>query len=220
MSFLKRYLKIGKDDKIIDIACGIGVFTNNLSSKARTVIGLDISFNNIIIANHFKYDNMLFYRGNAEYLGHPDESFDSVISICALEHFRDSEKSLREMFRILKPGGQLLITVDSLASINDSEFIGFHKHFCYVEKYFSTESIRDELKEAGFEIGIVKPLMTSLFCEYICKFAFRIMKWPRLFNIYSLIVYPMTLISEVFSRDRSKGIIIGIYAHKPEERNK
>jgi len=49
---------------------------------------------------------------------------------------------------------------------------------------------------------------------------FKVQSLPFLKDIPSLIVYPTTLISETFSRDRSKGIIIGIYAHKPEERNK
>jgi 2-polyprenyl-3-methyl-5-hydroxy-6-metoxy-1,4-benzoquinol methylase len=216
MNFLKKHIEISRNDGIIDIACGIGVFTNSLSKRARSIIGLDLSFNSILIANHFKYGNMCFYQGNAEYLGHRDESFDSVISICALEHFCDSEKSLREMFRILRPGGQLLITVDSFATINDPEFVKFHKKFCVVEKYFTAETIRNELREAGFEIDIVKPLMTSPFSAYICRLAFRIMKWPHLFNIYSIVAYPMTLIAEAFSGNNREGIIIGVYAHKPK----
>ncbi len=220
IKFLWKHLKLSKEHNIIDVACGIGVYANSLSSKVKTVTGIDFSLQSIRIAHHLKHDNMFFYQGNAEYLGHPNNSFDSAISICSLEHFSNSKKSLEEIFRILKPNGQLLITVDSLSSIDDSQFIEFHRRFCLVKKYFTVETIQNELKDSGFEIDIVTPFMTSSFSANACRFAFRIMKWPRILNIYSILIYPLTLFSESFSKNKSKGIIIGVYAHKPKEGNK
>ncbi|OGV41777.1 MAG: hypothetical protein A2X48_14285 [Lentisphaerae bacterium GWF2_49_21] len=217
MSFFRKYLKIRGNDRILDVACGIGVYANRLAKRAACVVGFDLSYNNIAIANHIRKDNTFFYCGNAEEICHPNNSFDIVISICAIEHFNDSKKSIAEMFRVLKPGGQLLVTVDSLENINSREFIEFHRKFCLVQKYYTVGTVRKELEAVGFEIRTIKPILVSPFSATMCKFAFKIMKWPMLFGMYSLLAYQLTLILDKFSSDRNSGIIIAVYALKTKE---
>lgn len=214
MSFLRKHLKIKINDRLLDVACGIGVYSNLLATKSKCVVGFDLSYNNIAIANHIRKDNTFFYRGNAEDICHPDNSFDIVVSICAIEHFNDSKRALGEMFRVLKPGGQLLVTVDSLENIDSREFIEYHGNLCLVQKYFAVETIRKELEETGFEIITIKPLLTSPFSTVLCKFAFKIMGWPVIFRIYSLLVYPLSLASDKIYYNKSRGITIGIYARR------
>ncbi len=216
MSFLRKHLKIRNEDRILDVACGIGVYADFLSTKAQYVFAFDLSLDNIVIADRIRMDNAFFYCGNAEEISHPDSSFDIVVSICAIEHFMDSSKALKEMKRILKPGGQLLITVDSLENINSREFIEFHRKFCHVQKYFTIETIRRELEDVGFEIKVLKPLLTSFLSSVICRWAFKIMKWPFLFILYSLLAYPLSVISDGFSLRRNSGLTIAAYAVKPK----
>lgn len=213
--FLMRHLKIRKDDRLLDVACGIGVYSDWLANKAACVVGFDLSYDSILLANCISKENTFYYRCNAEEISHPDSTFDIVVSICVLEHLNDSKKALREMFRVLKPGGQLLITVDSLENINSKEFIEFHRKFCLVNKYFTVDTILKELEEAGFEIKDIKPILTSVLSSALCRLAFKIMKWPLIFIVYSLVMFPLSLISDMIASDKRSGIIICSYALKP-----
>src|SRR5205823_10705943 len=53
-------------------------------------------------------------RADALQLPFADASFDRVMSICAIEHFDDGEQALDEMTRVLAPGGELVMSADSL----------------------------------------------------------------------------------------------------------
>ncbi|MBN1865300.1 MAG: class I SAM-dependent methyltransferase [Victivallales bacterium] len=219
MRFLKRNLRMEGGERVLDVACGIGVFTNGIASRCSRAFGMDISQGNIALAHHFRLDNTAFYIGNAEKLPHPDESFDVVVSICALEHFSDTSRALAEMFRVMRPGARLLLTVDSLSNINDPEFIQFHKTKCLVEKYFDTDSLRGELVASGFEVKAISPILKTSLSACICKNAIRLIEHPVKFNIYSILTYPITLAAELLASQKTQsGIIVGACAVKPKER--
>ena len=216
MRFLSRVLRLEGGESVLDVACGIGVFTNSLASRCSKAIGMDISCGNIAMAHHFRLDNTGFYVGNAEALPHPGESFDVVVSICALEHFSDSAMALSEIFRVMKPGARLLLTVDSLSGINDPEFIQFHKAKCFVEKYFNIDSLRNELLDSGFEVKTVFAILKTQLSACICKTAIKLIGHPVAFYIYSILMYPLTLASEFLaSKTAQSGIIVGAFAGKP-----
>ena len=219
MAFLRRHLEIKRRDRILDVACGIGVYSDILAGKASIVVGFDLARGSVAIANHIRKDNAFFYIGDAEAICHPSESFDIVVSICAIEHFNDSGKPIREMFRVLKPGGQLLVTVDSLENIASKDFIEFHRKMCFVQKYFTVDSLRRELEEAGFEIGTVEPLLTSPLSAVLCRLAFEVLKWHLLFGVYSLLAYPLSLIFDALSSGCRSGITVAAHARKPLARS-
>ena len=52
---------------------------------------------------------MDFIQGNAENLNFPDNEFDLVFSNSVLEHVKNPKKALQEMYRVIKPGGKLLV---------------------------------------------------------------------------------------------------------------
>ena len=89
-------------------------------------------------------------------LNHPfpirDETYDTIISLNTLEHIRKDECVLREMHRVLKPGGRVLIMVPFLYRMHASPS-DFHRHTAYWWEQM--------LEEIGFEKqGImVEPLM-------------------------------------------------------------
>ncbi|HPO90819.1 MAG TPA: class I SAM-dependent methyltransferase [Victivallales bacterium] len=213
LRFAKKYLRISQNDVAIDIACGIGLFTNYLFSKCKNAVGLDISLNNIKIAQHFRQNNIFFLQADAENIPHPDKVFDILISICALEHFSNPDRAIREFYRILKPQGKILLTVDSLNNIKSQEFINFHKKYCSVCNYFSENSIKQLLEKNGFDVIVVKSLLRSEISIILCIFAFKIMNSPIIFNLFSILAYPITFIADLFSFSKS-GITIGIYAKK------
>ncbi|HBY99463.1 MAG TPA: methyltransferase type 11 [Chloroflexi bacterium] len=103
--------------RVLDVACGTGVLAREAASHAGTsgsVAGLDLNPGMLAVAKRLT-PGIEWRQGTAESLPYPDQSFDAVVSQFGLMFFADSDKSLREMLRVLAPGGHLAVAVwDSL----------------------------------------------------------------------------------------------------------
>jgi ubiquinone/menaquinone biosynthesis C-methylase UbiE len=104
---------------IADIGCGTGIYTDELLSAGANVVGIDISPEMLAIAaakNERHGDKVRFVTGDAAALPFADASFDMVFSITAMEFFSQPRQCLQEMFRIVRPGGQMIVaTLNSLS---------------------------------------------------------------------------------------------------------
>lgn len=96
---------------ILDIGCGNGLFaTHSFSQKIDT--GLDYDTNAVKAAERTGiYKEVIL--ADARSLPFKDESFNTVISICALEHISQADKVFSGIYRVLKKGGRLIFTVPS-----------------------------------------------------------------------------------------------------------
>lgn len=99
---------VSESDTILDVGCGTGFATEVLVKKAGEVHGLDITENQILKAIEKDIDAK-FLLGDAENLPYKDRVFDAVWSSGAIEYFPDPVKALREIRRVTKNGGQVLI---------------------------------------------------------------------------------------------------------------
>lgn len=82
--------------------------------------------------------------GSIERIPSPDESYDSIVCTQVLEHVPHPWVAVREMYRVLKPGGHALITAPQFNELHEEP----HDYFRYTP--FGLESL---LREAGFEIA-------------------------------------------------------------------
>lgn len=102
-------------DRLLDVGCGPGYLTRlaaDVVGPAGTALGIDPSPTVIRYAQRAtKRDNCSFTLGVAEALEAPDGSFDVVLSSLMIHHLPEGLRDLaaREMFRVLRPGGRLLI---------------------------------------------------------------------------------------------------------------
>jgi SAM-dependent methyltransferase len=102
---------IRRGDKVLDVGCGTGVLAREALRRAGAeghVVGLDLNEGMLAVAAR-REPSIVWRRGDAASLPFEDERFDDVVSQFALMYFSDREGSLREMWRVLAPGGRLAI---------------------------------------------------------------------------------------------------------------
>lgn len=87
-----------------DLGCGSGVFSSVLDQRGFDVTGVDISPGMIELAKS-RYPKVKFVVGDVEALPFPDASLDGVLMSGLLHHLPDPSLCIREVFRVLKPGG-------------------------------------------------------------------------------------------------------------------
>jgi len=111
------YLKNIEDKKILDYCCGAGVYSILPALSKATIFGIDISEKSIEVARKkadvLNISNQCFFSvGDAENLNFEDNFFDMILSYGSLSYL-DLDKSFKELRRVLKPEGMIII-VDSL----------------------------------------------------------------------------------------------------------
>lgn len=114
----KKAMKVvgaGCKDIVLDVACGTGDFSMEaLKHGVKKVIGADISENMLTVAREKVKERKLteqldFRYGDSENLEFPDNTFDAVTVAFGVRNFEHLEKGLTEMYRVLKPGGKVVI---------------------------------------------------------------------------------------------------------------
>jgi SAM-dependent methyltransferase len=106
--------------RVLDLACGTGVLAREVCRRTGStgyVAGVDSSAAMLWVAREWA-PTIDWREGAAEAIPFPDESFDAVVSQFGLMFFVDREQALREVVRVLKPGGRLVVAVwDALHNI-------------------------------------------------------------------------------------------------------
>lgn len=140
---------IAPGQRVLDVACGTGVLAREVLSRvqpAGSVVGIDLNEGMLRVARRNRPE-IDWRQGNAESLPFDDGSFDAVVSQFGLMFFEDKVAALREMVRVLKPGGRLAVAVwDDIERCE-----GYAAMANLVERLFGARIAR-ELR-APFELG-------------------------------------------------------------------
>lgn len=176
MAFKKRVRTIfewvnPRDDMaILDCACGRGFYLNMLRYVSRCkLVGLELDWDVIQKArrNVGHLPDVLLTNANIYALPYPDKAFDAVILSEILEHVDRDVDGLREVYRVLKPGGVVAITVPNANypfwwdPINKTLEKVFGTHigrgplagiWANHVRLYTPEQLRSSVLAAGFEI--------------------------------------------------------------------
>lgn len=204
---IESYLEPRRGEYILDVACGDGYYSRKMAASGARVAAIDLEPSRI--RNARTYHNVPgvdYWLADAEALPFPDRTFDKVVSVCALEHFHDPQSAITEMRRVLKPGGILVLHVDSFTYRNISpELREHHRVNYYVQNFFSIDSLGKLLRNASFSIDKYKYAFNS-------PLTHRLFAWGEMRGFTGLpfllmfpIGYPICRISDKLMGEREEG---------------
>ncbi|KYK34536.1 MAG: hypothetical protein AYK22_05255 [Thermoplasmatales archaeon SG8-52-3] len=146
-----------KDDKYLEIGFGSGIFIKKHMTHVSKIAGIDHSEDMVKLAS--KINRKLVESGKAEFkqgntlsLPWSDNEFTVVAAIEVFFFLNEPEKALKEILRVLKPGGRLIIEM----AFNKDDGVDHKKHIKKMDlKLYSGEEMKKLLKEAGFNDIVV-----------------------------------------------------------------
>ena len=130
--------------RILDVGCGTGANLEMLANFGDAE-GVDVSTEALSFCKQRGLQSVRL--GEAEKLPYPDQSFDLVTGLDVVEHLDDDLAGLREMRRVLKPGGRALLFVPAfmfLWGVQDD--VSNHR------RRYTMKQLKETVRKAGFEI--------------------------------------------------------------------
>jgi ubiquinone/menaquinone biosynthesis C-methylase UbiE len=122
---LRWVLELGlrSDARILEIGCGAGLLSIGLASTGHTIDAMDstAAMLNMTRKNAIDrgvQDRVRLHLGDVHALPFESDTFDAVIAVGVIPWLHSEHIGVREMQRVLKPGGHLLVTADNNARLN------------------------------------------------------------------------------------------------------
>jgi len=147
-----KALELRAEDSLLEVACGNGHFIKNYASHVHSVAGLDLSELCVKLAAKKNKKRIIagsgeFVLGEATQLPWEDNKFTAATSMGGIMMFPKPVERLKEMYRVLHPGGRAVVCIEWNAEDGKDHSKLFKK---YGMKLWTEDDVRNMLKEAGF----------------------------------------------------------------------
>jgi SAM-dependent methyltransferase len=226
-------------DRLLDLGCGFGRHAFEGIRRGATVVAYDYSFDELVQVNAtlgamFVADEIPKgaegggVRGDAHHLPFPDGAFDRIIASEVLEHLPDDAQAIRELARVLRPGGTIAVTVPAWLAETICWKLSSDYYAPAVEgghlRIYTEARMRELMRDAGLQPG-GSHLAHGLHSPYWwlkCAVGPRNDDNPLVKAYHRLLVWDITdrpAITRVAERMLNPiiGKSIAIYATKPAE---
>lgn len=142
-----------KEDRVLDLGCGQGMWTHALANRVRWIVSLDISETSVREtkrkADEMGIDNAAYVIASATALPFKKESFNKIVCIDVLDNIPEDGRAGRELKQVLTRNGQLVTTVLLKDRRHYLRTIRYPEH---IRNYSKTELI-NLLTASGFRTG-------------------------------------------------------------------
>jgi ubiquinone/menaquinone biosynthesis C-methylase UbiE len=163
---LERMLRLAQpvsSDSALDVACGPGVLACALARHARYARGIDLTPAMLEQARRTQQEqgvrNIAWDQGDVTAMRHADAQFDIVTCRFAVHHFPEPLRVLREMRRVCRPGGRIVIADSSPAASKADAFNAMEK----LRDPSHTRALAvEEMTELFVQAGLPRPKVEGM----------------------------------------------------------
>ena len=170
---------------VLDVAIGTADLTIEMlrRGKAEQVTGIDLSDQMMAIGqkktDKYQMSNVRFIHANAQQMPFENDSFDAVTCAFGCRNFQDLGEGLREMYRVLKPGGQVTILEFSYPS-NRLVRALYDIYFTRVLPWIGRVVSRDKTAYTYLNRSVKSFCWGETFAQHLHKAGFEQAQWTTL----------------------------------------
>src|SRR5213078_2849611 len=160
VKMLSGHLGVGMT--VLELGCGTGYFTRELARSGSDIVAIDVSPELLEVARAICSARNVHYEiQNAYEMSYPDAFFDSVVGSSVLHHL-EIQEALREIYRVLKPGGTIYFTEPNMLNPQ----IAIQKNIPWVKRKLGDSAdetaffrwpLRRLLQQTGFRDVRIEP---------------------------------------------------------------
>jgi demethylmenaquinone methyltransferase/2-methoxy-6-polyprenyl-1,4-benzoquinol methylase len=151
---ISELLRLPTTGRLLDAGGGTGRVSAGLRHQVGTLVVSDLSRNMLRQAR--AKEGLRPVRAHAETLPFPDASFDRVLVVDALHHFCDQGNAIRDLLRVLGPGGRLLIEEPDYTR-TAVKFVAIAEKLALMRsRFYTPEAVAGMIEDLGFAASIVR----------------------------------------------------------------
>lgn len=214
--YLFRLVPFSKEDKVLDLGCGDGSFSNWISFKTGArVLGIDRLEQRINDANKTSVRYKLqskFIATELESIVFDNSSFSKVLLVDLIEHLKEPERLIKKVFDWLLPGGIIFIStpIDKQKRWflkGDNDFFGYGEDKHEV-RGFNPQILSNLLYKSGFTRVQVKIIFYSIY-QIIWEIVEPVRKRrTNLYRFFAPILFLFLILDRVFKIGQGNGLLI------------
>lgn len=205
-------LKLRSRDSVLEVGCGVGLWTEIFISTGARTVALDINLDRAKAARSRTGAKALVIVASAEALPFAKNSFSKLTCIDVIEHVADDATAAGEFARVLEPGGHCMMTTLCV----ERRPILYRVHFADHLREYTWGALTALSHAAGLKV-----IGTFEFYRYFAQMAWEgqhiIMdaEWLRYFPGLSTLLWSMwALVAQLDSLSRADGAGLGLLAEK------